>query len=202
MKLLFLGVALLAIAPPSQAAIDYISVTTSGGGFTPSGGTYGIGLLSYAASNVVVTVERPVGVQSDYVGGSFSMATSLFQDLSSGGVVSGDFRGGSISFKDSAGADILAGSLSGMALQETVSFGRIYLVGSGQFVVNGGSLATEFGTAGDLVSITVRLAPLNPTDLKSSFSGPVNLTVSPVPEPTTLALLGLSSLSLLRRRRA
>ena len=202
------GVGLLALAPPVSAVISYVSVTTVNGQFVASGGAYGKGSLAFAKNPIDIVMQDTLGVQTTFGGGQFSMLADLFADLSSGGLVKGDFRGGSLSFKDSGGNMLLSGASLSLLLDELDVYVPpipapvyVYLTGTGLFNVTGGSLMGDFGPQGSVVEITFNLTPANPTDLNQGFSGTMNLTAVPVPEPATMTVLGLGGLVALRRRR-
>jgi hypothetical protein len=205
--LLFVGAVLLSVPPPVSATISYMSVTTVDGQFVATGGAYGSGVLTFAKNPIDIVVQDTLGVQTTFNDGQFSLSTDLFQDLSSGGMVKGDFRGGSLLFKDNGGNVLLSGAAVSLILDEqdvyvppmpTPVF--VYLTGTGLFSVTGGSLLGDFGPAGSFVQITFNLSPTNPVDLSQGFSGTMNLTAVPIPEPATMAMLGLGALAALRRR--
>ncbi|MDP6433714.1 MAG: PEP-CTERM sorting domain-containing protein [Candidatus Scalindua sp.] len=77
------------------------------------------------------------------------------------------------------------------------------LGGVGQFQVTGGSLSGDFVPAtGEIVEITFQVVPASIDDFQQNFAFVSNLTLTPVPEPATICLLGLGGLALLRKRRA
>jgi hypothetical protein len=88
-----------------------------------------------------------------------------------------------------------------MEMHEVVD-GLGLLAGRGTFVVVNGTLAPDFGPAGEVVEITFRLNPPNISDFSVPFVGKSNVTLTPIPEPATLALLLLGSIGLIRRKRS
>ena len=202
------GVGLLALAPPVSAVISYVSVTTVNGQFVAGGGAYGNGSLTFAKNPIDIVMQDTLGVQTTFGGGQFLLSSDLFADLSSGGTVKGDFRGGSLSFKDSGGNVLLSGASLSLTLDEQDVYVPpiptpvyVYLTGTGLFNVTGGSLMGDFGPQGSVVEITFNLSPANPVNLSQSFSGTMNLSAVPVPEPATMTVLGLGGLVAMRRRR-
>lgn len=193
-----LGVMLLSSV--GFAAIVSINVNFVSGGFTASGGDFGLGVFSLLDTADVV-VEYTGGAQTTYNGGSFSLTTSLEHDVSVSPIASGEFSGGVFSILDNTSSALLQGSVLSLNIIELYD-GLGMLAGEGQFQVMNGSLSGDFQpVAGKIVQITFQIAPASINDFTQDFEGVSNLTLTPVPEPATIGLFALSSLALLRKRR-
>ena len=191
----------LFLSSVSFATIVSVNANYVDGGFTASGGDFGIGVFSLSDTADIV-VEETGGGQTTYSGGSFSMTTSLENDVSVGTIASGEFSGGSFSIMDNTPSALLEGNILFINMQELYdNFG--VLGGVGQFQVTGGSLSGNFIPAtGEIVEITFQVVPASINDFQQNFVGASNIALTPVPEPATICLLGLGALGLLRKRRA
>jgi len=188
----------LAFFVPTQAAIKYINATSLDTEFTVSGGDFGLGIL-VIDDNADIIVEDMLGLQSPYLGGSFYLSTSLQEDKSTGGIAFGYFEGGTLSFLDESANALLIGSIDYLDLFERFDDLGIW-GGSGYFEVTGGSLAAEFSeTYGDIVQITFQVTPMVLGDLSSNFTGVSDITVTPIPEPVSVLILGLGALFLRKK---
>ena len=199
----FLALALIALLAASAAAtpILYVSSTTVPSNFGP-GGTFGNGVLT-------LNGVRPLDVF--YIGDNhtvlegvyFSLETPLKEDLSgTTGVANGVFEGGTISLLSSSQSLLLAGTISTVHLCEVVDGGTFTtLAAEGMFTVTGGSLANDFGDFGTMVDLIFEFDPGTLTDLSQPFSGFSDITLSPIPEPVTTAILGIGLAGLVSRRR-
>jgi hypothetical protein len=201
-KGLFLAcLGVLFLSSVSFATIVAVNANYVDGGFTASGGDFGIGVFSLSDTADIV-VEETGGGQTTYGGGSFSLTTSLENDVSAGPIASGEFSGGSFSIMDNTPSALLVGNILSINMQELYNDSGI-LGGVGQFQVTGGSLSGDFVPAtGEIVEITFQVVPASIDDFQQNFAFVSNLTLTPVPEPATICLLGLGGLALLRKRRA
>ena len=195
---LMLACALLS-RPVAADPILYVNATTVDTQFTATGGDYNLGVLSLLDQADIV-VEYGSG-QTTFAAGSFSLSTSLYQDTSSDGLASGLFLDGSLLIQDSSLQTLLSGDIVQLALYE-VSGSPGLLAATGLFDVTGGSLQSDFAqTSGSIWQLTFRVSPSDIDDLSGSFTGVSNVSLAPVPEPATLALLFVGSLLLPRLRR-
>jgi hypothetical protein len=189
--LLLVGVAMLALAPPSLAAIKSINANDLATSYAYSGG--GAGAMTVLDSADIV-VEDFSGVQTTYSGGQWSLSTSLANDYSIGGLADADFVGGQLVLSQGS-TQLLTANLVALALTETRATSNV-LAGFGTFEVQSGTLMSDFGTAGEVFMLEFRLSS-NVSSFGQNFAGRSDMTL--VPEPMTLALLGLGGLVLRRR---
>lgn len=200
-KLLSACLGVLILSSVSFATIVSVNANYVEGGFTASGGDFGKGVFSLSDTADIV-VEVTGGGQTTYNDGFFSLTTSLENDVSIYPVASGEFSGGSFSIMDSTQSALLQGDILFINMVEVYD-GIGILAGVGQFQVTSGSLSGDFQPAyGEIVQITFQIVPGSINDFTQDFIGNSNLTLTPVPEPATLCLLGLGALGLLRKRRA
>ncbi len=188
------------ISDDDRKALHSISAVDVDVQFTPSGGAYGRGQLT-AAAQVDVVVEDRNGEQVSYADGSFEMNASLWSDRSDGGAVLGEFRDGTLAFRGSGGGDLIAGNLISLTLHEVGDNGGI-LAGEGLFEVTGGSLKYAFVESyGEIFQLIFHISPDELDSFSIAFSGSTNVTVAPIPEPATMAMLALGAAVIMKRRR-
>jgi hypothetical protein len=102
-----------------------------------------------------------------------------------------------------AGSNVLlSGTIVSFNLTEIYDNSGMF-AGQGYFNVSGGTLQPDFGSIGSLgklVDITFSVTPNTISNFSSSFLASTNMTVLPVPEPATIALLTMGALALLKRK--
>jgi len=162
---------------------------------------------SYSANTGTLTIDDTANIGVDYTDGTLDtysyghwfMDVTLDSDDSSGGIAQGSFNSGNLALTDAGGASLFAGTAVAIYLVEPID-GVGLLSGTGTFEVTGGQLAADFGpNIGQIVQITFSISPATISDFSQDFTG--NSSVNLIPEPATLALLGLGGLAIRRRRR-
>lgn len=192
-------IVLLSISVFSHGAIEYINATDLNTQFDPVGGDFSLGVLTISDIADIV-VEETGGMQNTFDDGSFNLITSLWADNSGGGIAQGQFVGGILEFLDSSNAGLLTGNVLSLNIIELFDNSGI-LAGSGLFEVTGGSLEADFTESfGEIVQITFQVNPASIDNFSSRFTGVSNITVTPIPEPATILMLGLGALALIRKK--
>ncbi len=164
-----------------------------------------------------------LGIQVKYQGGGSQPYTNAYMcitttitegdDTSHDGFASGRFRGDpdSLIIQDANGTDLLTGNIDHIDAQEidlTIpGVIRIHqIVVSGSFDVTGGTLAPQFQSQGEILSLQYDLTSDPDNFLDESFSAQAKVTL--LPEPAMISFLGALGMVLLtnrnrkRRRRA
>lgn len=193
--LLFLGGI---AATASAVSVDYVSSTT-----IPTTYTAGTGVLELIG-------VRPLDIFLDdgshvvVADVEWLLTTTLLADLSSGGMVSGSFAGGSITLTDGSGGGtvLLSGTVDFLFLMEMGDgSGVMTAIGEIISVSTTGSLSDWVATTGNVYDLVFEVDPFTVSDLSESFSGKSDVTLSPIPEPLTIALLGIGLAAMAIRRR-
>lgn len=182
MKKIIIALALLATVHYASAAVEFIGVDG-----VPTVYTADDGVLSMNGTGLVITVDYDDGSpQGSFSDGSFSLTTTL---------VSGShFEGGTFEFSDSSSV-LLSGNVVSIDFQPVFNL----LAGSGQAQVLVENLDGNLLGYSEIVTITFNIdPPFESFDADFQGDSKVNFLV---PEPATLALLGLGGL-LLRKRRS
>ena len=188
------AVTMLICTMPAMATIKSINANDLASQFTAGDGTLSI------INNADIVVENTDSTQNTYLGGNFSMTSSLDTDLSAMGYARALFLGGTMSINSDTDI-LLTGNVISVELAEVFDGGGL-LAGSGSFLVTGGTLQADFlSNLGDIVQITFSVVPATLSDFSEDFTGRSNISLTPVPEPTTIALLGLGVLAVMRKRK-
>jgi len=194
MKKILAVLTILILAAPMSSAVTIVSITANNAltQFTAS-----TGHLSMSSTNGIIQYDT----SNSALSGTFQLDLYRQTDLSSGGIAQAAFLpGGTFTFKDAGSNNLLAGSVSAFNLIEVFN-GSGMLAGQGSFTVTGGSLQTAFGSTGNIVNISF-FAPTAISDFSSmNFSAVSNFTVTSIPEPVTITIIGLGAMSVLKKRR-
>ena len=193
--LLFLGgIAATASAVP----VKHVSATTVPTTYTA--GTGVLDLIGVRDLDIALTDGSHVVVPDV----EWLLTTTLLTDFSSSGVVSGSFAGGSITLTDGSGG-------GSVLLSATVDFLLLMEMGDGTGVMTAigeiisvsttGALGEWSGAAGSVYDLVFEVDPITVSDLSESFSGNSDVTLSPIPEPLTIALLGIGLAGMAIRRK-
>ncbi len=182
-KLLLLVAAGFLCAAVSQAGIDLVGVDGVQTNYTAADG-----VLLMDDSGLVITITYDDDTQDSISDAGFLLTTTFDAGM--------HFAGGTFEFKDAADAVLLSGNVIGIDFTATTSG---FLVGNGQAEVLVSNLAGYPSGASDIVSLTFNLSPAF-TDFTQDYSG-LSKVEFLVPEPATLALLGLGGWLLRKRRR-
>ena len=192
---LLLGASLAPATMIHEISVDSVDTAYAFDALNPSAS-----MLSIAQSGVTVVIERPGNVQDELPDADFSFVTFLAADLSAGGRAVGDFVGGSIRITDSLGALLLSADVDRFTMEENVSLPFCVLAGAGNFDVTGGAWAGDFEPQGAVLELTWQFDQ-GIDSFQEDFAAESDVTLAPMPEPTTMSLLGIGGMSTLLRRR-
>jgi len=156
------------------------------------------GVLDIAQAGIVLVLERSDNSQEFISDIDFSLETFLDEDRSTQQKAMADFSGGTISISKE-GQTLLSANIVDFQIEESLS-SIPFLIGWGDFVITGGTLATEFGPngVGNILDITWNLDPIV-SNFASDFEAESDVTLTP--EPATMSLLGIGGVLILAHRR-
>ena len=194
------------------ASIDNFSLPVY---FTPDGGAFGLGVLTFdGVTSIVVENE---GSQTPVDDVSFYLTADLCADLPIGELANGLFLGGEVLLQDASGSNLLTGTTLTFALTEDIDNTGV-LLATGSLDVLSGSLQAILGDTGVIYDVEIVVDTALVGDFSQPFTGFTGLShlsgeeqgdisaaampVDPqIPEPATLAFLGIGLAGLLIRRR-
>jgi len=182
--------------------ISYISATTVPSDFTPDCGDFGLGIFVMSGVRPIVLHYPDAQVVIEDV--SFFLSAHLKTDTSAGGHLEGYFQHGEVRLLDDQGGELLVGNVDELVMSEFFNDLGI-LTAAGRLTVLSGSLGPTFGHAADVFDIVFEIQPRALGHLGQGFAGCSDVSFLPVmPEPSTLAMLGIALGSLIvgyRRRK-
>jgi len=197
-----LGVAVLVCliaACATGSPISYLSATTVPTSFTPTGGDFGLGLLTLHGIRPLIIHYGETKVVLE--GTEFYLTASLRENGSAGGQVKGSFEGGTFRLSDPSGGDLLVGEIQTLMMSEFFDgLGIISVAGS--FHVLSGELLADFSRQGTIFELMFDVEPRSVADFSQEFSGFSDISLAPViAEPITVTALGIGLVGLCGRRR-
>ncbi|MBN2513286.1 MAG: PEP-CTERM sorting domain-containing protein [Sedimentisphaerales bacterium] len=137
---------------------------------------------------------------TSYSNAMFQLTATL---ITSNGVT-GTFGDGSYTIADNTSNILLSGQVQYLPL--TIMFGGTILAsGPGVVTLDSGALLSEIpsgSTQGNLITLLYNFNTGIVTDFSGSFEGATDASILPIPEPTSLLILGLGSLLLVGRKRS
>jgi len=155
------------------------------------------GVLTIEQNGVGLVLERSDNTQQTLPSVTFSLQTFLQADLSVAGQAIASFTGGTITITNNAGT-LLTADIGTFTVEETLNLPFSLVIGSGDFIVTGGSLSGDFGPNGVIFDITWELDS-NINDFSQAFTAESDVTLTP--EPATMILLAAGGLFAVKRRR-
>ncbi|MFP4052747.1 MAG: PEP-CTERM sorting domain-containing protein [Phycisphaerae bacterium] len=163
---------------------------------------YANGLLTMEQDEVICVVEYEDNTQN-FEMYDFHLHANLVQDLSTGGLAVGQFADGYISIWTPTDQPtlVLEMDLVSLLVQENPYLPGTVLTASGQFVVSNPEIAALLGPEGDVFSISWEVSG-DIDSFDEGFTAESDITLTPVPEPATMAVLSLGGLGAFVRRRA
>jgi len=196
------GVLLLLAQPAGAAIIEEISVDSIDTVFNYVANPLTDSYFAAFQSGVTVVVEWPGNVQTSVSDASFLFMTQLQADNSIGDKAVGVFGGGAIVLRDVTGLLLLSADIQSFTLEENTLVPFCVLAGAGTFTVTGGAWQSHFLPEGIVFDLTWKLDQ-NIDSFSESFTAESDLTLTPIPEPAALSLLGLGAvMTVIRRRRS